>query len=104
MLKKLPVMMEASTSNLNPLDSKKKLLLSESNEVDDVNKASETVCASGESDPLPVTDTSSSTDIPCPPEVEHLVTTVSVSLETTNITIYRTLITYRHVQTLMHIQ
>jgi hypothetical protein len=39
-----------------------------------------------------------------PPEVEHLVTTVSVSLETTNITIYRTLFTYRHVQTLMHIQ
>ena len=36
-----------------------------------------------------------------PPEVEH---TVSVSLETTNITIYRTLFTYRHVQTLMHIQ
>ena len=38
--------MEASTSNLNPLDQKKFLLPpQEKNEVDDVNKASETVCA-----------------------------------------------------------
>ena len=62
---------------------KKKFLLPESNEVDDVIKTSETVCASSESDPLPVTDTSSSTDTPCPPEVERLVTTVSVISETT---------------------
>jgi hypothetical protein len=45
MLKNLPVMMEATKSNLNLLNLKKKLLLTESNEVDDVNKASETVCA-----------------------------------------------------------
>ena len=45
MLKSLPVMMEASTGNLNPLDYKKKCLLPESNEVDDVDKASETVCS-----------------------------------------------------------
>ena len=38
--------MEASTGNLNPfLWIKKKCLLSGSNEVDDVNKANETVCA-----------------------------------------------------------
>jgi hypothetical protein len=37
----LPVMMEASTCNLNPLDYKKNLL-PESNEVDDVIKTSET--------------------------------------------------------------
>jgi hypothetical protein len=38
-------MMEASTSNLNPLDKKKVVLPpQEKNEVDDVNKASETVC------------------------------------------------------------
>ena len=36
-----------------------------------------------ESDPLPVTDTS--TDTPCPPEVERLVTTVSVTSEITNL-------------------
>ena len=30
------------------------------------------------------TDTTSSTDTPCPPEVERLVTTVSVISETTN--------------------
>jgi len=41
MLKMLPVMMEASTGNLNPLDYKKNLYCPrESNEVDDVNKAS----------------------------------------------------------------
>ena len=39
MLNNLPVMMEASTGNLNPLDYKKKFVLSESNEVDAVNKA-----------------------------------------------------------------
>jgi hypothetical protein len=44
-------MMEASTDNLNHLD-KKKFLLPESSEVDDVIKANETVCASSESDPL----------------------------------------------------
>jgi len=43
MLKILPVMMEASTGNLNPLDYKKKFVLSESNEVDDVNKATKVV-------------------------------------------------------------
>ena len=55
---------------MNPLDLKKKLLLSESNELDDVNKDSEMVCASSESNPLPVTDTSSSssTDTPCHPK------------------------------------
>ena len=37
-----------------------------------VNKASESVGASSESNPLPVTSTS--TDTPCPPEVERLVT------------------------------
>jgi hypothetical protein len=60
---------------LNTLDLKK-FLLPESNEVDDVNKANsnETVYAS---DPLPVTDTS--TDTPCPSEVEHIVNTVCVS-------------------------
>jgi hypothetical protein len=54
----------------------KKFLLPESNEVGDVNKANsnETVYAS---DPLPVTDTS--TDTPCPSEVEHIVNTVCVS-------------------------
>ena len=46
----------------------------ESNKVDDVNKASETVCASSESAPLPVTD--SSTDTLCPSEVESIVNTV----------------------------
>ena len=56
MLTNLPVMLEARTGNLNPLDLKKKCLLPESNEVDDVNKASEMVCASSESDPLPFTD------------------------------------------------
>jgi hypothetical protein len=38
-------MMEASTSNLKPLDLKKFYFPQEKNEVDDVNKASETVCA-----------------------------------------------------------
>ena len=38
-------MMEASTSNLNPLDKKSVYFPQEKNEVDDVNKASETVCA-----------------------------------------------------------
>jgi hypothetical protein len=38
--------LEARTGNLNPLDLKKKCLLPESNVVDDVNKASELVCAS----------------------------------------------------------
>ena len=59
---------------MNTLDLKK-FLLPESNEVDDVNKANsnETVYAS---DPLPVTDTS--TDTPCPSEVEHIVNTVCV--------------------------
>jgi len=75
-------MMEASIQVTWILWIKKKFLLSESNEVDDINKASETVCDSSESDPLPVTDTS--TDTPCPPEVECLVTTVSVISETTN--------------------
>ena len=45
MLKKLPVIMEASIGNLNHLDQKKMFLLPKSNEVDDVNKASETACA-----------------------------------------------------------
>ena len=85
-LKNLPVMMEASTGNLN-LGLKTKFLLPESNEVDDVKKASETVCASSESDPLLVTDTSSNIDTSCHPEVEHLVTAVSVTSETTNIII-----------------
>ena len=60
---------------MNTLDLKK-ILLPESNEVDDVNKANsnETVYAS---DPLPVTDTS--TDTLCPSEVEHIVNTVCVS-------------------------
>jgi hypothetical protein len=44
MLKNLPVMMDSSTGNLKPLDLKK-FLLPESNEVDDINKASETVFA-----------------------------------------------------------
>ena len=44
MLKNLPVMMELSTGNMNLWINKRKLL-SESNEVNDVNKASETVCA-----------------------------------------------------------
>jgi hypothetical protein len=53
----------------------------ESNEVDDVNKASETVCAWCETSPLPVTDTST----PCSSEVEHIiVNTVCVTSETTN--------------------
>jgi hypothetical protein len=51
----------------------KKFLLAESNEVDDVTKANETVCASN---PLTVTDTSTVTDTPCPSEVEHIVNTV----------------------------
>ena len=39
-------MMEASTRNLNPLDLKKSVYFpQEKNEVDDVNKAGETVCA-----------------------------------------------------------
>ena len=37
--------MEASTSNLNPLDYKSCYFPQEKNEVDDVNKASETVFA-----------------------------------------------------------
>ena len=39
------VMMEASTSNLNPLDYIFVYFPQEKNEVDDVNKASETICA-----------------------------------------------------------
>ena len=70
-------MMEASTGNLN-LGLKTKFLLPESNEVDDVKKASETVCASSESDPLPVTDTS--TDTPCPKKLNALLP-LSVSLQ-----------------------
>ena len=84
MLKNLPVMMDSSTGNLKPLDLKK-FLLPESNEVDDINKASETVFALKWVRPttaIPVTD--SSTDTPCPPEVERLATTVSVTSETTN--------------------
>ena len=38
-------MMEASTSNLNPLDYIFVYFPQEKNEVDDVNKASETICA-----------------------------------------------------------
>ena len=49
-------MMDSYTGNLN-LGLKTKFLLPESNEVDDVKKASETVCASSESDPLPFIDT-----------------------------------------------
>ena len=46
MLTILPVMMEASTGNLNPFGLKKSFSFTqERNEVDDVNKASETVCA-----------------------------------------------------------
>jgi hypothetical protein len=51
--------METSTGNLNPLDYKKSFYW-----------------------PVMITDTS--TDTLCPPEVERLVTTVSVTSETTN--------------------
>ena len=57
----LPVMMETSTGNLNPLDYKKSFYW-----------------------PVMITDTSTDTLLICPPEVERLVTTVSVTSETTN--------------------
>ena len=75
-------MMKASTGDLNHLDQKKKFLLLESNEVDDVNKASETVCAL-KIEASPTHYRSPTTDTPCLPEVECLVTTtVSVTSET----------------------
>ena len=57
----------------------KKLLIPENNEVDDINKAGETICALLWVRPttvVPITDTSS--DTPCPPEVERLVSSVGL--------------------------
>ena len=84
MLKSLPVMMEASTGNLNPLDYKKSVYCPRAMRLMSLIKLVKLFVLWSESYPLPVMITDTSIHTPCSPEVEHLVTTVSVTSETTN--------------------
>ena len=84
MLKKLPVMMEAGTGNLIPLDYKKSFYCPIAMRLMTLIKLVKLFVLWSESDPLPIMITNTSIDTPCPPEVECLVTTVSVTSETTN--------------------
>jgi hypothetical protein len=70
-------MMEASTGNLNTLDYKKSFYCPREMRLMTLIKLVKLFVLWSVSDPLPFMITN--TDTPCPPEVECIVTTVSVT-------------------------
>ena len=84
MLSKLPVMSEASTGNLNPLDLKKSVYCPRAMRLMTLIKLVKLFVLQVSPTHYHSPTLVLSNGTPCSPEVEHLVTAVSVTSETTN--------------------